>query len=160
MLSHVRIALSEEHEQIFRLGYDAWGEDAPMAQYLASCRASPKYAQGRWLLLQEGGSLRSALIVYRLGPGCAGLGSVATAPDARRRGAASRLLAGALTLLEADGDHSFFLFADRAPDLYQRQGFVPLPAAYQRRLGSICMVRTALPEKLWAEPGFCSPHYF
>jgi len=89
MLSHVRIALSEEHEQIFCLGYDAWGEDAPMAQYLASCRASPKYAQGRWLVLQEGGSLRSALIVYRLGAGCAGLGSVATAPDARRRGAAS-----------------------------------------------------------------------
>ena len=47
----------------------------------------------------------------------AGLGSVATAPDARRRGAASRLLAGALTLLEADGDHTFFLFADRVPEL-------------------------------------------
>ena len=42
MLSHVRIALSEEHERIFRLGYDAWGEGAPMAQYLASCLASPK----------------------------------------------------------------------------------------------------------------------
>ena len=44
MLSHVRIAFGEEHEQIFRLGYDAWGEGAPMAQYLANCRGSPKYA--------------------------------------------------------------------------------------------------------------------
>jgi GNAT superfamily N-acetyltransferase len=160
MPGHIRTARIEEHEDLFRLGYDAWGDGAPMAEYLAGCRASPKYAQGRWLVLHEGGALLSALIVYRLRPGCAGLGSVATAPDARGRGAASRLLAGALTLLEADGDHTFFLFADTAPELYQRQGFVPLPAEFQRRQGSICMVRAARPEQLWADLGFSPPQYF
>ncbi len=60
-----RLARPEELEAVYLLGYDAWGEGAAEASYLAECRASPKYARGRWWVLVKDGAVVSALIVYR-----------------------------------------------------------------------------------------------
>lgn len=141
----IRPARPEERDAIYLLGYDAWGEGAAQAAYLAECRASPKYARGRWWVLEKGGAPASALIVYRdawgLPPGSWGLGSLATAKPLRRRGLAAELVAGVLE--EEKGPA--FLFADIGSEFYAAFGFVAPPEAAQPKPGTTLMVRGALP---------------
>lgn len=142
------------------MGFDAWAEGRRFEAYLAECAASPKYARGRWLALADGDQLLSALIVYDLGADAAGLGSLATAPERRGRGHASRLVALAADAIEAVGKTRLFLFADIAPEFYARLGFVALPERHQKKPGSRCMVRAGDVERLLADPAFAPPEYF
>ncbi|MCR4294411.1 MAG: GNAT family N-acetyltransferase, partial [Elusimicrobia bacterium] len=151
----------------YRMGYDAWGEGHALDAYLASCRASPKYAAGTWWVLvgDEGvplSSLHAHEIPLPSGPPAVGLGSIATPPELRGRGHASSLIAGFLRAREeSHGTEVFFLFSDIAPAFYERFGFaalMPCPG----KPGSILMARANRKrlEGLLCDPRFVAPGYF
>jgi N-acetylglutamate synthase-like GNAT family acetyltransferase len=143
------------------MGADVWGRGLTLDAYLAACRDSPKYRLGEWRVLEdERGALVSSLIVYRASDGSAGIGSIATAPDERRRGRATRLIADVLASLDAGGVSRVFLYSDIAPRCYERFGFAALPSEHQSRPGSVCMVRGPAVGELLREPGFRPPSYF
>lgn len=137
----VRPARPEELEAVFLLGYDVWGEGASLGDYLAQCRASAKYASGRWTVVAVGGAVAGAAIVYRGGfglpAGAWGLGSLCVDPAVRRLGLAKALMR---SVLEREPGTSF-LWADVLPEFYRGLGFTPLPEAHQTRPGSLLMAR-------------------
>jgi ribosomal protein S18 acetylase RimI-like enzyme len=155
----VRQARPEEHDEIYRMGFDAWGDGRPLEAYLDGCRRSLKYRKGRWYVLADPrGRLRSSLIRYELADGICGIGSIATPPSFRGQGHASRLVALALEKFAAEGFPAAFLFSDIGASFYERFGFLALPKPHQRREGSLCMVRGMDIAALG--PGFQPPDYF
>jgi len=162
----VRPAGKADLEDVYAMGYDAWGGPRTVADYLASCAESAKYREGEWRVLDDDGRLLSSLIVYRLeappARAASGLGSIATPPLERGRGRASALIAGVLKTLDERGDDAVFLYSDIDPRFYERFGFRALPAALQRYPRSVCMLR-ARPELRESLPGsasFRAPDYF
>lgn len=160
MAADCRPPTGEEMTEVYRMGYDAWAEGRDFDAYARVCAASPKYAGGRWLVLADGAELLSSLIVYDLGGPAAGLGSIATAPEHRGRGHASRLVATAAEAIEAVGKSRIFLFSDVAPDIYERLGFRALPERLQAKAGSLCMARARDFDAMVADGGFEPPAYF
>lgn len=162
----IRPASASELDAVYRMGYDAWGEGLGLDAYLASCRASPKYAAGVWWVLAgEDGRLESSLLAHEIplpsGAPAVGLGSIATPPEQRGRGHASRLIAEVVRRREEDGTDVFFLFSDIAPAFYERFGFTTLgPCA--KKPGSILMARAGAKRlaSLLADPAFEAPGYF
>jgi N-acetylglutamate synthase-like GNAT family acetyltransferase len=148
-------------DAVYLMGRDAWGKDQSREAYLAECRSSSKYKTGEWSLA-EGEDARPlcSLIAYRFSAESAGIGSIATAPEERRKGHASRLIDAILKRLDQEGVRQVYLFSDIAPQFYDRFGFKPLPAQHQRRAGTVCMVRSRSMEKLLAEKTFEPPAYF
>ncbi len=152
---------------MYRLGYDAWGDGNGLDAYLATCRASRKYAEGVWWIhAAADGAPASALLSHDIplpsGSPAVGLGSIATAPEFRGRGFASRLIEDVIVRHERDaGTEVFFLFSDIAPAFYERFRFstvMPCP----RKPESLLMAR-AEPKKLaglLAHPEFQIPDYF
>ena len=157
----IREASPEELDQIYRMGFDVWGQGQNPDQYMEACRHSSKYKRGEWQILEtERGALKSSLIIYRLSQDVAGIGSIATVIAERRKGHASRLIESVLRSLDRHGIRHVFLFADIAPQFYERFGFAVLPAEYQHHPGSSCMVRTGSLEDLLRNPVFQPPSYF
>ncbi len=144
---------------VYMMGFDAWSGGKDARGYLAECLESPKYAKGSWRLLTEGHWLLSSLIVYDLSPRAAGIGSIATAPDLRGRGHASRLVSMVVERLEKTKDR-LFLFSDIPQEFYERLSFTALPAHLQRRPGAVCMVKTKDFGALVKDPAFTPPDYF
>lgn len=140
---NVRQATAEDHETIFMMGYDAWGDGLSEADYLEECRNSPKYPRGTWYVLEDGGRLASSLIVYRKGfelpVGCWGIGSVATPPALRRKGYAARLIQHVVDMADAADARGIYLFSGVDPDYYAGLGFERVPAA-PADLPGVCMV--------------------
>lgn len=143
----VRPARSPDLDAVFLLGYDAWGDGQGVDAYLAECRSSPKYALGRWYVLEKDGRVLSALIAYRnafrLPRGAWGLGSLCTLRAFRRLRLASRLAAEVLKREKGTA----YLWADAAPELYRALGFVDLPHRAAGRPGSLLMARGPLPKR-------------
>ncbi|HYM80294.1 MAG TPA: GNAT family N-acetyltransferase [Candidatus Limnocylindria bacterium] len=140
----MRLASPGDMRRVFLMGYDTWGEGRPAEAYIEGCFRSAKYKLGSWYVLEMDGTPVSALIIYRdvfrLPPAAAGIGSVATSRDSRRRGHASELIREVSSRLRRmDGSKLFFLYADVDPNIYARLGFVALPDHLQRYQPSICM---------------------
>lgn len=157
----VREAAQADLDHVYMMGFDAWGEGQAENVYLEQCRASPKYKRGRWYVLEdERGELLSSLITYKLGPGTAGIGSIATPPALRKRGLAARLIKDVLALLTREGAKTVFLFSDIAPEFYESLGFRKLPASLQRYPKSACMAWGVSAAEIVNAPGFTPPAYF
>jgi GNAT superfamily N-acetyltransferase len=163
----IRTAFASELESVYRMGHDVWGEGLGFDAYFAGCRASPKYVAGTWWILDSGdGILLSSLLAHEIalpsGYPAVGLGSIATPPELRGRGHASRLIEGFLRRREGShGTEVFFLFSDIAPAFYERFGFaalMPCPG----KPGSILMARADRKrlEGLLSDPRFSAPEYF
>ncbi|MCX6126476.1 MAG: GNAT family N-acetyltransferase, partial [Proteobacteria bacterium] len=110
------------------------------------CIASPKYAKGRWFVLEHEGELKSSLICYRdafsLPSNAVGIGSVATTPAHRRQGFAATLIREVMSRFsEDDTIDAFFLYSDVDPAIYEKLGFVKLSTEQQRYKSSTAMVR-------------------
>lgn len=137
-----RLALSADLDPIYRMGFDAWAEGASAEEYLAVCRASPKYARGTWYLHTWAEEPVSSLILYRFGPTTIGIGSIATSPERRRQGAASALLRDVLRECDKTLERpACFLYADIEPAFYEGFGFSALPREHQKYQSSVCMLR-------------------
>jgi predicted N-acetyltransferase YhbS len=145
---NLRPAVACDLDAIYLMGYDAWGGGRPIDGYLAGCRANGKYRQGRWFVATDARDVAvSSLLLWDLAvPGtiARGLGSLATAPEHRRQGHASHLIAAVVAdQVARERAEVFFLYADIDPDIYARRGFTALPADLQRHPGSVCMLRYA-----------------
>lgn len=157
----VRKALPEEYDDIFRMGFDAWGEGQSLEVYLAGCRQSPKYQRGCWYVLADDEDrICSSLIRYALAPGVCGIGSIATPPRLRNKGYASELISDALKLFESEGFKVAFLFSDIESRFYERFGFVVLPKRHQHYKDSVCMVRGMDVDAIERDASFLAPQYF
>ncbi len=140
-VGEARQASSTELDEIYRMGFDVWGDGAGETEYLRACRGSPKYEKGRWFVLEERGNLLSSLILYDFGEGQFGLGSIATPPAVRSQGYASKLILGIVD--EVTGwqkENNLFLYSDIKPAFYEKLGFTPLPPELQKYKDSTCMI--------------------
>lgn len=146
----VRRAKQDELNEIFMMGYDAWGASLPIEIYLDSCAASYKYKQGEfYVLLDDEGRLLSSCVVYPLsvfggvvGERSVGFGSLATAEPQRHKGYATFFLTLLMRLLESEGVDAFFIFSDIPPKIYEQLGFVAAPERFRSaKEGSMPMLR-------------------
>lgn len=140
----VRTPEPREMEGVFLMGFDAWAGGKSRERYLAGCRNSPHYRQGRWYVLAPGGEIVSSLITYqdlfRLPPGCHGIGSVATVPACRGQGHGSRLVRSVVGGLATAGSRGVFLFSEVGERFYRDLGFSRTANARHAN-GSLCMLR-------------------
>ncbi len=125
------------------LGYDAWG-NSDIDLYLNECRNSEKYAQGRWYVLENNGSVISALICYEdlflLPVNTIGVGSVATKDTERNKGYARFLIEAIVEQSKLSHKKAIFLFADIDVEYYKKIGFSVCPDIVQpHKEKSICM---------------------
>ena len=151
----------EEMNALYLSGFDAWNEGRSIETFLADCRKSQKYAQGKWYVLaDENDQLVSKLIVYPMGPANFGIGTFATPPKLRGKGLGSILLQGVLKSLHQEGARVIFLFSDISPEYYERFGFKRLPDGFQKAPHSVLMALGVDAEKVISSPGFTPPEYF
>ncbi|PCJ58195.1 MAG: GNAT family N-acetyltransferase [Planctomycetota bacterium] len=152
----IRKAKIEEFDQIFMLGYDVWGEDASICEYLDDCKNSEKYQSGEWYVLVNDEVVLSALIVYSKCFGLAdnyhGIGSIATDPKHRKKGYASKLISYFCQKLKDEGISGLYLYSDIDDNFYKKLGFDVVLKDY-----GTCMINTfcskeALPDNI--------PNYF
>lgn len=155
----IRNATPQEMNEIYMMGFDVWADGASEDDYLEGCHNSPKYKKGSWWVLEDQGKLVSSLIVYNLGEGIYGIGSIATPPECRRQGYASRLTESVSEELEEQAK-AIFLFADIKPEFYEKLGYVRLPANLQKYDSSTCMVRSTKDEQIWNQKSVDLPTYF
>jgi predicted acetyltransferase len=152
----------EEHlPDIHKSGHDVWGDGIAEDAYIQLCLASPKYKKGQWYVLEnEAGKIVSSLICYKnafgLATGCAGIGSVTTAPAQRNKGYASLLVKGITGQLFGEKMEHIFLYADINPAFYEKLGFQVLSSQMQKHSPSFCMVLNAAP----ASKNITVPSYF
>ncbi|MFE3577447.1 GNAT family N-acetyltransferase [Lysinibacillus sp. NPDC059133] len=131
---------------IYMMGFDVWGNDMPVEEYITMCQDSSKYKKGKWYVLEatDTKELLSSLIIYKLNPSedliVRGIGSIATPANSRKNGYAFLLVKEIMNKLEQEENcNNFFLYSDIGTDFYNRLGFIVLPNESQKYKDSICM---------------------
>lgn len=156
----MRDAHTNELDQVYLMGEDVWSDGASTEQYLNGCRTSSKYKQGQFKILTDDHRLLSSLIIYDLSLERLGIGSIATPPQYRKNGYASKLVLLAMEQAVSMGKIDFFLFSDIGPEFYEKLGFSQLPDQYQKYSDSICMLKTERRWDDWLALGLEVPKYF
>ncbi|XQY93858.1 GNAT family N-acetyltransferase [Metabacillus sp. HB246100] len=139
----IREAKIEDMHTIYMMGYDVWGGDLPVEDYIKECSQSIKYQKGNWFLLQDDvtGKILSSCVIYDLElkeMRVIGIGSIATRPEDRRKGYASELVRGVIKEIEhMENCSTFFLYSDIETVFYEKLGFLRFPV--QNYLQSTCM---------------------
>lgn len=161
MHMHVKKAHPTEYDEIYKMGFDVWGDEQGLEIYLEGCRQSPKYKQGTWyVLVDDRGVLYSSLIKYSFLDGSCGIGSIATPLAFRKAGHASELIKKSLDLFEKEGIKKTFLFSDIGAAFYEKFGFLQLPLKFQQYKDSICMIRGVKIAEIEQDSTFIPPKYF
>ena len=158
--TYLRDASLNELNQIYLMGEDAWSDGRTTAQYLEGCRTSLKYKQGFFKILTDGEQLLSSLIIYDLSTERLGIGSIATPPEFRKQGYASKLVSLVADQAISEGKFDLFLFSDIGSKYYEKLGFSVLPSHYQEYADSICMLKTERSWDDWLALGLDIPKYF
>jgi predicted GNAT family N-acyltransferase len=145
-LKKIREATKEEMIEIYKMGYDVWGDNLPYEEYITMCQASKKYKKGKWYVLEatDTKQLLSSLIVYELNLSddqvVKGIGSIATPLYLRKKGYASLLVKETINKLEQEEKcNNFFLYSDIGIEFYKELGFSVLPNEFQKYKDSVCM---------------------
>lgn len=145
-MKKIREATKEDMIDIYMMGFDVWGDDMPVEEYITMCQDSIKYKKGKWYVLEatDTKELLSSLIVYKLNPSedliVKGIGSIATPANSRKNGYAFLLVKETINKLEQEENcNNFFLYSDIGTDFYKRLGFIVLPNESQKYKDSICM---------------------
>jgi GNAT superfamily N-acetyltransferase len=133
-VGRLRLVQPEDMLTVLAFGYDAWKHGKTFDQYCADKDTDPDHLRGtRYLLEGAAGQPVAALNVLRFRESLIGFASVATSPDQRGKGYASRLLRAVMELHRfAQPDVRFVLFSEVKPSIYERHGFRVLPAEHQR----------------------------
>lgn len=146
----IRVATPQDEEELLLFGHDTWGKDHSQSEFLEDAVVGRNHRRGtRYLLQDVDGYPVSKLGVLRFSPTVAGLYSIATRPDMRRRGHGSLLVRAVMELLRVEeSEMRFLLFSELDPGMYERQGFRVLPESLQRFRPSLAMATgdTALTE--------------
>ena len=162
----IRSAKPSDMPSVHLMAHDTWGGNRTTAEHVAYCLSSPKYAKGRWFVLEHEGEVKSALICYRntfgLPENAIGIGSVATTPSQRRKGFASNLMQVVIAKYSEDeGVKAFFLYSDVSTAIYERLGFIVLPKELQRYKASVGMLRpVGISARSLLSGAFRPPDYF
>lgn len=157
----IRKAHPHEYDDIYKMGFDVWGEEQELEIYLEGCRQSPKYKQGTWyVLVDERGLLYSSLIKYLFTEEVCGIGPIATPLAFRKQGHASELIEKSLELFEREGIKRIFLFSEIGAAFYEKFGFLQLPEQFQQYKDSTCMIRGVKILEIEQESTFIPPKYF
>lgn len=137
----LRLVQPEDMRTVLAFGYDEWSNGSSVDDFCASYERDRNHLRGaRYLLEDTSGQPVSALNVLRFRESLIGLASVATSPDQRGKGYASRLLRAVMELHRfAQPDARFLLFSEVKPTIYERHGFRVLPAEHQRFPKSLAM---------------------
>jgi GNAT superfamily N-acetyltransferase len=140
-VGRLRLVQPEEMRTVLAFGYDAWNNGNSVDDFCASYERDRNHLRGtRYLLEDASGQPVSALNVLRFRESLIGLASVATSPEQRGKGYASRLLRAVMELHRfAQLDTRFLLFSEVKPTIYERHGFRVLPADHQRFPKSVAM---------------------
>lgn len=145
-LRKVRVATKVDMIEIYKMGYDVWGDNLPYEEYITMCQESEKYKKGIWYVLEttDTKQLLSSLIVYELKLSedqiVKGIGSIATPIYLRKKGYASLLVKETINKLEREENcNNFFLYSDIGIEFYRRLGFIVLPNDSQKYIDSVCM---------------------
>lgn len=138
-MKRIRGAIKEEMMEIYKMGYDVWGDNLPYEEYITMCQASKKYKKGKWYVLEatDTKQLLSSLIIYELNlsddQNVKGIGSIATPLYLRKKGYASLLVKETINKLEQDEKcNNFFLYSDIGIKFYKELGFIVLPNEFQK----------------------------
>ena len=161
----------DDLDEVFLMGYDAWGAGLPVEMYLDSCLASYKYKKGSFYILEDSsGKFLSSCIAYPLSAfggvvseRAVGIGSLATSMSERNKGYATLLLSMLMAELERDGVDAFFIHSDIPPKLYENLGFIAAPSRVRNKSdGAVPMLRLSgdreVTKELWQE--LIMPSYF
>ncbi len=142
----VRTVAPEDEPTVLAFGYDAWGAGRELGAFVASYAHSAHHLRGtRYLLEDDAGAIVADLNTLRFQRGVVGIASVATHPERRREGHASRLLAAVMALVREREQRTeepttrFLLFSEVNPALYERLGFRTVEPARQRFAPSVAM---------------------
>ena len=126
-----RLAVAEDMNSIYSMGFDAWGENATTEEYINACTNSEKYKLGKWYCIEGDNEILSSIIIYF---GSSGLvekycsfGSIATSPNHRNKGYASHLIAESVKNLVQEQYLGIFLFSEVGTSLYSKHGFCQVP---------------------------------
>lgn len=138
---YLRTAHTHELDDIYLKGFDVWGSQLSVDEYLACCYNNGKYQKGTWYVLIEQEQIVSSLIVYQrefgLLEGSRGLGSIVTPPELRGKGYASKLINLVKDeLFQDQNSKALFLHSDIDKEFYRRLGFTAIE-------GSDCMYSTS-----------------
>ncbi|MEZ8699289.1 GNAT family N-acetyltransferase [Vibrio lentus] len=128
---YLRLAEPDELDIVYLMGFDVWGDGLSLDEYLSCCRSNGKYSKGTWYVLVEKEQVVSALIVYSgtfgLQKGFFGVGSIATHPQLRHKGYASKLIHLVKRELFASKHcKALYLHSDIDQQFYHRLGFVSI----------------------------------
>jgi predicted GNAT family N-acyltransferase len=145
-LKKIREAIIEDMIEIYKMGYDVWGDNLQYEEYITMCQNSNKYKKGKWYVLEatDTKQLLSSLIVYDLNLSenqiVKGIGSIATPLFLRKNGYASLLVKETIDKLEQEENcNNFFLYSDIGIEFYKGLGFIALPNDSQKYKDSVCM---------------------
>lgn len=132
--------------KVYMMGYDTWGAGMLVEDYLKQCRESAKYRLGSWFVLEVRTALVASLIIYAFQDWdewlIRGIGSVATEPLFRKMGYGHQIVRAASNrLIEEESVRIVLLYSDIGSSFYEDIGYIPLPAPYQKKPGSILMAR-------------------
>lgn len=134
----IRKVKIEELDSVYLMGYDVWGEDLSVNEFLLECRNNSKYKLGCWYALIVNDKPAASLIVYSgqfgLAERCYGIGSVATVYEMRSKSFASYLVQSVThKLFNEENARAVFLHSDIDAEFYEKLG-------YQCIQGSNCMM--------------------
>ena len=133
----------EDTNEVLMFAYDAWGENKTPEDFIKSYDQSKNHLRGsRYVLRNKNKKLVAGLNILRFARDLAGIASVATDPDHRKKGYCHLLLKGVLALLEDnDGITRLLLFSEPDPKFYEAVGFKVLSDDHQKFLPSVAMLR-------------------
>ncbi len=144
-----RKAKPDEIEGLFAEGYKVWSRNRTFEQYCSD--NSKEDANGTRYVLEKDGEIVSSLMLLKLndfqGRDVYGIGSVLTPKRHSGQGYASILLKKSIETVSKEA--MIFLHSDISPEFYFRFGFRTLPAHYQKKEASACMLRCT--EDVWGE---------
>lgn len=145
-MKKIREATKEDMIEIYKMGYDVWGDNLPYEEYITMCQDSNKYKKGKWYVLEatDTKQLLSSLIIYELNLSedqiVKGIGSIATPSYLRKKGFASLLVKETINKLEQEENcNNFFLYSDIGIEFYIELGFIVIPNDRQKYKDSVCM---------------------
>lgn len=147
-IARVRTVEPEDEATVLAFGFDAWGEDMTLDEFLKSYEKSRNHLRGtRYLLETLAGEIVANLNVLRFARGVTGIASVSTSPAHRGKGYARLLLKAVMELkrLECGDAERFLLFSEVNPAIYEDCGFQVLGTEHQHFKQSIAMASGGLP---------------
>jgi len=138
----IRVLMPEDEAHYLCFGFDAWGGDCSVDEFVASCTINRNHVRGtRYLLESSNGEPLGNLNTLRFARGLVGIASMSVNPLHRGMGYGSILTRAVMELLRyEDQTTRFMLFSEVRPSMYERLGFRRVDDEYQFHLPSVAMV--------------------